>query len=68
MSRSKNHHRPVTLAELEQAHRTLAVLAAEEPVYLAVFARLDAELVIARAEGDPVAKAQAMLAAQRATG
>ena len=59
-------HRPLTLAELEHAHQTLAMLTAEDPVYLPIFARLEAALIIARTADDPVAKARAMLAAQRA--
>lgn len=56
---------PVTLAELEEAYEILAILTAEEPVYLPIFARLEAELVIARAQ-NPIEKARAMLAAQKA--
>ena len=59
-------HRPLTLAELEHAHETLAMLAAEDRVYLPIFARWEAELIVARAADDAVAKARAMLAAQRA--
>lgn len=59
-------HPPVSLAELEEAHRKVAVLVTRNDAYVRIFARLEAELVIARAQNDPVAKARAIVERQRA--
>lgn len=59
-------HQPVSLARLEAAHRKAAALVVMDEVYAPVFARLEAELVLARADSDPVAKARAILERQRA--
>lgn len=55
------------LARVERLHRAVAALAVEEPVYLPIFERMEAELLsaVAKATRDPVAEARARLEARR---
>lgn len=48
------------IRRLERALRTVAVLVAEDPVYLPIFARLEEELCTARDEADAIARARAL--------
>ena len=44
----------------------MAALVIDDPVYLPIFERLEAELAAAEAIGDPIARARAMLAVHKA--
>lgn len=57
---------PVTLGDLEAAHRKVAILLTRNDAYLPIFTRLEAELIVARADSDPIAKARAIMERQRA--
>ena len=56
----------ISVDRLARLHAALAELACVDPVYLPIFARIDAELELARMAADPVAKARALAAALRA--
>jgi len=55
------------LARVERLHRAVAALTADDPIYLPIFERMEAELITAQAEAahDPVAAARARLEARR---
>ncbi|RWX60498.1 hypothetical protein EN780_31880 [Mesorhizobium sp. M4B.F.Ca.ET.089.01.1.1] len=54
------------LARLKAAHAFVAGLVVEDAIYAPIFTRLEAEIAAEEARGDPIAKARAIVAAQRA--
>ncbi|WP_062018048.1 hypothetical protein [Aureimonas sp. AU4] len=54
-----------SIAELHEMRSTVADLVAREPAYLPIFERLDA-MVGAHEANDPIARARALIAAQKA--
>lgn len=58
-----------TLAEVQDLHLTAAILAAEDPIYLPIFERMEVELAEAeaRAADNPIAQARRRAEARRMT-
>jgi len=56
------------LDRIRKAHETVARLVVLDPVYLAIFERLEAELLAAERTLDVVARARAVAARQKASG
>ncbi|MFB9984353.1 hypothetical protein ACFSQQ_16495 [Mesorhizobium kowhaii] len=55
-----------TLGRLKAARATVAKLVVEDAIYAPIFARLEAEIAAEEERGDPIARARAIVAAQRA--
>lgn len=55
-----------TLDRLKAARGTVACLVLEDFIYAPIFSRLEAEIAAEEARGDPIARARAIAAAQRA--
>lgn len=54
------------LDRLKAARATVAALVVEDPIYAPIFARLETEIAVEEARGDPLARARAIVAAQNA--
>lgn len=54
------------LARLKSARATVAALVVEDAIYAPIFARLESEIAAEEARGDPIARARAIVSAQRA--
>lgn len=52
-----------TLDRLIAARATVAALVVEDPIYAPIFARLETEIAVEEARGDPIAHARAIVAA-----
>ena len=55
-----------TLDRLKAARATVAELVVEDSVYAPIFARIEAEIAAEELRGDPIARARAIVAGQKA--
>lgn len=55
-----------TLERLQAAYTKLACLIVQDPVYIPIFLRLEAEIALLEIEGDVISRARAIAARQKA--